>query len=232
MLRKLILILLAVILTSCSALPFEVKIIPRGEQLNPGASFMSVEGDTESKAAVQVPTCTTPICPTCPAPIQVTPITPTRTSTTPPTVAPTRTSTTAPTKTPTKVPTSSGRPYTLQPDSPLYTKLFFRPERNCNWLGVAGQVFDKNGVPVKNLVVVIEGTLGGTKIDNLGMTGTSPAYGPGGFEIDLSNKLEASSNTLKITVFDLAGKPVSDTVFFSTFADCNRNLAVINFKAR
>ena len=99
-------------------------------------------------------------------------------------------------------------------------------------MGAAGQVFDKNGKPVTNLIVSVAGTLPSASIDMLGMTGLSKTYGPGGYEIVLTNSVVASSGTLFISVYNLAGTALTDAFPFNTMADCKKNLIIMNFKTR
>lgn len=152
--------------------------------------------------------------------------TPTKTST------PTRTAT--PTKTFTPTQTSTPLPYTLQVEAPVYIKNFAHTGAGCDWLGVAGQVFDANGDPVLNLVLVATGTLNGKNLNLTAVTGIPEAdvYGPGGYEIQLADEALASSQSLRIQVYDLQGNALSEAYVFDTYADCTKNLAIINFKAQ
>jgi len=162
--------------------------------------------------------------------------TPTRTPTSTKTSTPTKTSTITqtPTRTftPTFTPTNTQewRPYQVQPNTPVYRQNFAHPEKGCNWTGIAGQVIDLSGKPVTNLVVLAEGFLVNTPVDMITLTGLATAYGTGGYEIELTNQLIASSNSLFVSVYDLAGKPLSYPVVVTTFADCAKNLIIINFK--
>lgn len=97
-------------------------------------------------------------------------------------------------------------------------------------MGVAGQVFSTAGKPVNNLVVVLEGTLDGQIVDKVGMTGLAKDYGAGGYEIVFSDKAAASSGSLFATLYDLSGNSLSYPVAFDTFADCKKNLVLVNFK--
>lgn len=132
---------------------------------------------------------------------------------------------------PTPTATSTLTPYKLQ-DSVMYTTNFAYPDLGCNWMGIAGQVLDKSGNPLTNMVVTVEGVLGSAKIDLIDLTGLATTYGPGGYEIQLSNKPMDSKDTLTITVYDLAGFQISDSVKFSTFNDCTKNLIIANFTSR
>lgn len=99
-------------------------------------------------------------------------------------------------------------------------------------MGVAGQVFDRSGKPILNMVVVVDGVLNNTTVDLIGLTGLNSAYGPGGFEIQLANAVINSSNTLAITLYDLAGSAMTYPFAFSTYTDCSKNLILINFNQR
>lgn len=124
---------------------------------------------------------------------------------------------------------SERRPYQLQPGSPAWLPNFIHPEAGCNWLGVAGQAFDAEGNPVTMLVVEVGGILSGNQIQSLSLTGVAPAYGPSGYEVHLGNRAVDSGSTLWIMLKDLSGKELSNRIYFDTFADCSRNLVLINF---
>jgi len=167
------------------------------------------------------------------------------TKTTVPSKTPTSTATKVPTKTstPTKtpIPTSTSTPtktataivmqYEVQPNSPVYMQNFAHPELGCNWLGVAGQVFDKSGTPVKNLVIVVEGTLNNKPVELLGLTSGSLAsdYGIAPYEIQIASQVVASEAALMVTVYDLSGNMLSLPVAFNTYSDCTKNLVIVNF---
>lgn len=155
-------------------------------------------------------------------------LTPSKTNTPTTTITPTMTLTSTLTRTPTQV----ILPYTIQPSTPAYLQSFAHPEAGCNWLGVAGQVFDRAGKPITNMVVVVEGVLNNSAVDLIGLTGLNGAYGPGGFEIQLANRVMNSTNTLTITLYDLAGSAMTYPFAFSTYADCSKNLILINFNQR
>ena len=166
--------------------------------------------------------------------VTVTPlIAPTRTQTLIPTKTSTPTKTALPTKTSTPTLTSTPLPYILQEEAPTYARNFVHSDAGCNWLGLAGQVFGSDGTPQLNLVVVVKGKLGSATLDLAGVTGIpeADAYGPGGYEIQLADKATASNGSLSAQVFDLNGNPLSAAYPFDTYADCEKNLIVINFTA-
>ena len=120
--------------------------------------------------------------------------------------------------------------FTIQQGTPSYLQNFSHVEQGCNWLGVVGQVFDKNGQPINRMVVRVEGFLGSQSLDALGMTGLATAYGPGGYEIVLSDEPLNSNGTLSIALFNLEGERVSEYIPFNTYTDCSKNLILINFQ--
>ena len=121
--------------------------------------------------------------------------------------------------------------FALQQGSPsAITGAQFHPDAGCNWSGIAGQAMSLNGEAVRGLFVQLGGTIPGVdSMDNLTMTGLAPEYGPGGFEITLSDKLVASNSTLWIQLLDQQNLPLSDRIYFSTFDDCEKNLIIIYF---
>ena len=243
--RKIIWIIVAVVLTSCTALPLGNLTV----------------GDSQETEIVVCPTCPSLECPTCPAcptlPTEATSteiiptatepvVTDTQTPTEKPTETEAPTETPEPTDTtpltdtpsptasltpePTKTLPPSNMPFQVQPNSPVYLQNFAHADLGCQWMGVAGQVFDSSGKPLINRVIVVEGFLDNKLVDTLTLTGLSTPYGPGGFEIKLSNSVIASTNSLFITLYDLSGKALSLPVIINTFDDCNKNLIIVNFQ--
>jgi len=133
----------------------------------------------------------------------------------------------------TPTPTSTQTPFLLilQPGSPAYIQNFAHMDAGCNWLGIAGQIFDADGKTINNLVVNVKGNLGQTLIDEIGLTGVPEAdvYGPGGYEIKIADKPVDSENTLLIQVFDIQGNTIANSVPFKTYSDCEKNLIIFNF---
>jgi hypothetical protein len=140
-----------------------------------------------------------------------------------PTNTPQPTNTSAPTFTPTK--TLSAFPFVVQGDGPAPISNFAN-SAGCNWMGIGGQAFDISGNPIINYSVHLEG--GGLSVDS--RTGSKTAYGPGGFEFYLNNRPVQSTGEFKVQLFDQTGKvPVSDVVIVNTYADCSKNLLLVNF---
>ncbi|MDO9087407.1 MAG: hypothetical protein Q7U53_14455 [Anaerolineaceae bacterium] len=121
-------------------------------------------------------------------------------------------------------------PYDLQSVEPLYMANFVHPEEGCNWMGVAGQIFDENLQPKDGMVVVVEGVVNNTMVEFLGFSGLAQTYGPGGYELVLSQG--NSPGIFWIQLFDVAGNPLSGIYSFQMDGTCEKNLAVINFSIK
>ncbi len=137
---------------------------------------------------------------------------------------------TATTEEPTPEPTlESPLLFVVQEGNPAYMANFANPTMGGEWMGIAGQVFDEDGTEMIDLVIVAGSTLDpdGTEISS--QTGTALSYGPGGFEIQLTDAPQDTSQTFWIEVRDQDGTVYSERIFFDTFADCGKNLIIINF---
>ena len=189
----------------------------------------STQAATVAPTQVQPTTIATTSVPTQVLPTQTGPTaTPTRIppTATPTHIPPTATSTSIP---PTAVPVAQYI-YAVQTGSPALLPNFANAAAGCSWQGIAGQVFDADGLQVKNLVVKAGGTWNAAAVNLLGMTGTSTAYGEGGYELVLGTKAVSSTNSVWVQVFDLASKPVTGKVYVSTSSDCTKNLTLLNFR--
>jgi hypothetical protein len=185
----------------------------------------STDLPTETATATNAPTTTATVLPTS---------MPTSTSTVASTATTAATSTiVAATNTPTftATATSAAVSFSVQTGSPVYMTNFNHPGKGCSWSGVGGQVFDSAGNPLTGYIVKITGKYNSITISSVGVTGMIDAtpYGPGSFEIVLGSKAVASTNLLTIQVFDPDGDAVSNPLTFSTYADCSKNLMIINF---
>jgi len=158
------------------------------------------------------------------------------------TPTPTVTSTPSPTASPTPEPTATDTPIPATPTAQPTTEAAFvvQPGSNvrvanfandlgCAWMGVAGQVFDKDRNPLVGITVHVEGQLAGQLVNQDSVTGSNPRIGPAGYTINLSDHPIASDGTMWIQLMDTAGLDLSDQVYFSTSADCDENLVFINW---
>jgi hypothetical protein len=128
--------------------------------------------------------------------------------------------------------TATPFPFVFQSGTPAYIENYAYPLKGCDWLGIAGQVFDEDGKPLINKVVMVTGEIEEKVVEIVGVTGVPEAdiYGPGGFEIQIADHVFASDKALAVQVFDLDGIPISGSIPFDTLADCGKNLIIINFQ--
>lgn len=119
--------------------------------------------------------------------------------------------------------------FTLQENNPITLPNFTHPEAGCAWLGVAGQVFDSESHEILGLTIIIGSLLDEENYPVSAVTGEATAYGPGGYEIQISDAVFDSSEIHWIQVLDQDGKALTDRIFFNTFDDCQKNLILINF---
>lgn len=103
---------------------------------------------------------------------------------------------------------------------------------DCNWMGVAGQVFDQEEAPVTGLVIEAGGVIDGQPILGLALTSLNETYGPGGYEMKLLDSVIESTASLWVQVKDADGNPLSPQVLLDTVADCDQNLILVNFVAQ
>ncbi len=104
------------------------------------------------------------------------------------------------------------------------------PDLACKWAGVGGKVLDANNQPVSFLTVQMGGDLGGNPVSDQVITGTNLAYGTSGFEFKkLADAPIDSSQTLWVQLFDNKGTPLTQKIYFDTYANCEQNLVMIDF---
>jgi hypothetical protein len=125
---------------------------------------------------------------------------------------------------------SEGMPFVLHPGDPVAIENIGHQELGCAWMGVGGRAFDLTGAPVEQgLFVQVGGTLNEESVEMLGMLGMVSIYGPGSYEFVLGDTPIASTQTLWVQMFDQAMLPLTDKIYFDTFAECDKNLILINF---
>jgi hypothetical protein len=207
--------------------------------INPQVSFNPYPPPT-LPPTVGPPTATNTPAIYLPTEIPATPTPPARPlPTAPPTGTPIPTATTAETQevTPsgtleatTPPPTvQAGAQFELQPGSPTHTAHV----QGCSVMGVGGRVFDLQSAPIIGLAVRMGGTLGGVDIGTLdSLTGSATAlFGFGGYYFDLGSTPIASEGTLWIQVLDASsGLPLSEQIPLTTYASCDQNLVLVNFR--
>lgn len=152
----------------------------------------------------------------------------TQTATAVPTSTSTATQTLTPTVTPT--PTLELRPFILMGEPETMSSALIRPQLGCEWLVIAGQVWDLQDAPVTGLTLHLYGELDGYTIDRFVLTGSAAVYGESGFEFAMENMLIDSEDSLYIQLVDANALPLSHPYAIQTFDDCQRNLILVNFK--
>ncbi len=167
------------------------------------------------------------VAPATQTPAEVPSPSPQPTESLPPTVTPAEPE--PPPLEPTPVPTIE-TVFVLQDGGPFYLPNFTHPDEGCQWMGVAGQVFDADGAEVLKLIVTA-----GMDHDENGLsdaeaiTGGSTAYGLGGYEIQLASQPVDSAGVFWVQVRDQQGQQLSEQIYFDTYADCEQNLILVNF---
>jgi hypothetical protein len=141
----------------------------------------------------------------------------TATATRPPAPPPTATSTHTPIPSPTPWPyIQHGYTYMLPND---------KNEAGCDWLGVGGQVYDVQGIPVPG--VSVRCWSGG--FEGIGVSGGHPEYGPAGWEVYLYDQPRDATWSCQVVQ---GGVGVSPVVVFTTTTQngCNLNSVRMDFK--
>ena len=126
---------------------------------------------------------------------------------------------------------SSGYPLALKDGSPRYLPAFTQPDAGCAWVGVAGQVFDRNGAPLEGVVVLVKGYFNHKLIDVQTLSGLQKAYGEAGFEVQIGDLSADSQNALTIQLGNSKFEALSEVYPITTYDDCQRNLIMVNFQA-
>ncbi|MEK6223062.1 MAG: hypothetical protein N2D54_12530 [Chloroflexota bacterium] len=123
---------------------------------------------------------------------------------------------------------STGKPFfAVQPGNPTYLP----HSEGCGGMYVAGNVTNLNEEPMLFMTIRLTGTLNGASIGiEDALSGTSPQYAGGGYEIQVGDGAPENTNASAfIQMLDQEGQPASDIIFFQTFDDCNKNLILVNF---
>jgi hypothetical protein len=102
----------------------------------------------------------------------------------------------------------------------------FANSAGCNWLGVAGQVYDVEGDdPIGSGQYRVH--VWGSAIDERPVVGGAPAYGPAGYEQFLFDAPAVRDYNVQLETVN--GTAVSQVYQVQTRASCNQNLMLFNF---
>jgi hypothetical protein len=138
-----------------------------------------------------------------------------------------------PSATPEPTEPPQGYPYILHQGSPIAIANISHPDLGCEWMGVAGQVFDLSGAPVTGLLIRLGGRLPGVADpkDMLSLTGTALDYGREGYyEFTLADRPIASNQSVWVQLVNQEYTPLSEKIYFDTYESCDKNLIIVNFK--
>jgi len=141
---------------------------------------------------------------------------------------PTATSTPAPTATGGAAPavptnTPSAFAFTLQNETLAYIP--YTGTEGCDYLAIAGQIFDANGDPLTGIPVVVEGDE--FFQGQLAFSGNAPEYGPSGYEVYLNDSPYEGEFTVKLV--SETGFALSEEVVVRTHDSCDENVVIVNF---
>ena len=162
-----------------------------------------------------------------PLPTDTPTVTPTATNTPTPTFTPTATRTPAPppTATRTHTPTPSPTPWPYIQHGYTYMLPNDKNSAGCSWLGVGGQVYDGQGIPVPGVTVRCWG--GG--FEGTSASGSHPEYGPAGWEVYLYDQPRDQTWNCQVVQGSTGVSPVV-TFTTTTQNGCNLNSVRIDFK--
>lgn len=182
-------------------------------------------------ALIQLPT-STPMTAKLPptwTPTIVVTAEPTATNT--PQIEITETSTEGPTPTPLATTNNSKYPFASKGEPAAMANTVFHPDKDCNWQGIAGQVWDIQGRALVGYRVHLQGFYNGKTIDLTTLSGGAQAwYGESGYEFVLGNKPIDSTHQLTIQLEDQSYMLISNQVVLDTYSDCSKNLVLVNFQ--
>lgn len=146
------------------------------------------------------------------------------------TLGPTTTATLTQTPTITESPTPELFPFVLIGEPEWMSSALIRPSLGCEWLVIAGQVWDLQDAPMIGLTLHLYGELGGFTIDRYVVSGSTSTYGESGYEFALENLVVDSMDSLFIQLEESNGLPLSHPYALQTFEDCQKNMILVNFK--
>jgi hypothetical protein len=122
-------------------------------------------------------------------------------------------------------------PYAIDGQVNAMANIVFHSDGTCDWQGVAGKVVDLQGRHLVGVLVHLTGYYNGKTIDmNTISGGASAWYGDSGYEFILGIKPVDSISTLAVELTDQSLRPISERVIINTYATCDKNLTLVNFK--
>lgn len=101
----------------------------------------------------------------------------------------------------------------------------FANDAGCDWMGIAGQVFDAEGEPVNGLYVHVTDS---EDFDIRVKSGDTPVYGDSGWEVYLADQPTEGMYTVQLETED--GEQISEEVSIQTTDSCDMNLVLLVFE--
>jgi hypothetical protein len=149
-----------------------------------------------------------------------------------PTAAETETPAIGTTSTPYPTADSSAHyPFASKGDPAPYANTIFHPDKDCKWQGIAGQVWDIQGRPLIGYRVHLWGYYNGKTVDLTTLSGGAQAwYGESGYEFVIGSSPINSTGKLSVELEDQSYMAISNKVTVNTYADCDKNLVLVNFQ--
>lgn len=120
-------------------------------------------------------------------------------------------------------------PFATQSTPVPLNAALFNPNHGCNWTGIAGQITDLNGNPIVGIQVRLVGIFNKKYLDYLTLSGTAPIYGPSGYEFTLGEQPLQTNESVWLQLVEVNGIPLSERVYIKTYAECDKNLLLLNF---
>ncbi len=96
----------------------------------------------------------------------------------------------------------------------------------CDYLAIAGQVFDENGRSLLMVPVIAEGDAFFSALD---FSGNAPRYGTAGYEIFINDR--PYEDTFTVRLVSETGVALSEAVEVRTSSQCSQNVVIVDFRA-
>jgi hypothetical protein len=126
---------------------------------------------------------------------------------------------------------NSKYPFASKGDPAAMANTVFHHDKDCNWQGIAGQVWDIQGNALVGYRVHLQGFYNGKNIDLTTLSGGAQYwYGSGGYEFVIGDKAIDSTGQLSIQMEDQSYMLISNKVVLNTYSDCTKNLIMVNFQ--
>jgi hypothetical protein len=96
-------------------------------------------------------------------------------------------------------------------------------DQGCDWMSIAGQVFDLSGNPLLQVGVEVRGD----SFEQFEWAGSATAFGPSGYEVVLNDAPYIETWEVRLLSFNTM--QISDTISVRTRSSCNDNVVIVNF---